>query len=115
MYYYLNEDRQPVKVKSLVDENFIQFSQKKNFNRVRRTFIQIPGKPRKVKVSTAFLTIDHGYLGGAPVLFETAIFGLKDTAPQPLIVARYLSWDDAAAGHKVVLRAVKRKQFNDLA
>lgn len=48
-----------------------------------------------VMVSTVFLTIDHAWGGGAPVLFETMIFG----GPHDEWQDRYHTWDEAEAGH----------------
>ena len=49
-----------------------------------------------VKVSTVFLGLDHSFGGGAPLLFETMIFGGKEDGYQD----RYSTWDEAIEGHK---------------
>lgn len=58
----------------------------------------------EVSVSTVFLTIDHSWGGGPPVLFETMVFGLGDAGePQ----WRYHTWAEAEAGHAKVVAAVQ--------
>lgn len=52
-------------------------------------------------VSTVFLGVDHNFIGGRPVLFETMIFGGEHDQEQE----RYCTWDEAEAGHA---RWVKR-------
>lgn len=47
-------------------------------------------------VSTVFLGIDHNFGDGAPLLFETMIFGGKHNEYQ----RRYATWTEAEAGHK---------------
>lgn len=47
-------------------------------------------------VSTVFLSIDHAYDGGLPVLFETMIFGGEHDEYQE----RYHTWEEAEYGHK---------------
>lgn len=54
-------------------------------------------------VSTVFLTVDHGFGRGAPVLFETMVFGGDHDGEQ----WRYRSWDDAEAGHRAVVDALR--------
>jgi len=60
-------------------------------------------------VSTVFLGIDHNWLGGTPILFETMIFD------SPLEIEsqwRYHTWDEAEAGHQKVTELV-RQMYND--
>lgn len=60
-----------------------------------------------ISVSTVFLGIDHGYGDGAPVLFETMIFGGKHHEWQQ----RYCTWEEAELGHQEAcdLSGIKRK------
>jgi len=51
-----------------------------------------------VHVSTVFLTMDHAWDRGTPVLFETMIFGGEHDGDQD----RYHTWDEAVAGHKAM-------------
>ena len=52
-----------------------------------------------VWVSTVFLTVDHAFLGGPPILFETMIFG----GPHDQLCWRYATWEGAEAGHRRVV------------
>lgn len=47
------------------------------------------------EVSTVFLGLDHNWSGGAPILFETLVFGGKLDGE----MNRYSSLEDAKAGH----------------
>jgi hypothetical protein len=55
--------------------------------------------PDGVRVSTVFLGLDHSFGEGAPVLWETMVFGGKHDQYQE----RYRSREDAIAGHKKAL------------
>lgn len=57
-------------------------------------------RPKKVRISTVFLGIDHSFGGEKPVLWETMIFG----GPHDQYQKRYTSIEDARRGHA---RAVK--------
>lgn len=62
-------------------------------------------KVGEVEVSTVFLGVDHGARdGGAPVLFETMIFGGSDEIDQSQW--RYTSRADALIGHAAALALV---------
>lgn len=54
-------------------------------------------------VSTVFLSLDHGFGEGPPVLWETMIFGGKHDGEQ----WRYTSREDALAGHATALALVQ--------
>lgn len=56
-----------------------------------------------VRVSTAFLGIDHNFGGGEPILFETMIFGGKHDQ----YTERYCTYEEAEIGHKQALTKVK--------
>jgi hypothetical protein len=49
----------------------------------------------EVEVSTVFLGIDHAFLGGPPVLWETMVFG----GEHDMFQRRYTSLDEAQKGH----------------
>jgi hypothetical protein len=54
-----------------------------------------------------FLGLDHQYgFNGPPVLFETMIFGGKHDDYQD----RYLTWDEAEAGHERAVKMVRRTE-----
>lgn len=54
-------------------------------------------------VSTVFLCLDHSFVEGTQMLFETLIFGgTLDGEGE-----RYSTWDEAAAGHALWAKRVK--------
>lgn len=59
-------------------------------------------------VSTVFLGIDHGW-GGSHLWFETMIFG----GPHDQWQDRYETYDQAEAGHKRVVAALKAGESPD--
>ena len=61
------------------------------------------GGPKPVRVSTVFLGLDHGH-GGKSLWFETMVFGGKLDLEQD----RYETWDEAVAGHKAMVKRVRR-------
>lgn len=56
-----------------------------------------------VHVSTVFLSIDHAFTGGPPVLWETMVFG----GPRDEEQERYTSRADAVAGHARMVARVR--------
>jgi hypothetical protein len=56
-----------------------------------------------VEVSTVWLGIDHAWLGGPPILFETMVFGGRWHQWQ----WRYGTEVEARAGHLIVTDAVR--------
>lgn len=78
------------------------------------------------EVSTVFLGIDHrGWSKGPPVLFETMVFERKAEIKtifgrlmpiRPDVEQnRYVSWDDAEAGHRATLRRLQKQEADALA
>lgn len=59
-------------------------------------------------VSTVFLMIDHNFLGGDPILFETMIFSEGDSVLDEY-QERYHTEDAARAGHARIVAMVKEK------
>ena len=57
-----------------------------------------------IRVSTVFLGIDHNFCGGAPLLFETMIFG----GPHDQEMQRYSTWDEAENGHEQMVELAKK-------
>jgi hypothetical protein len=76
-----------------------------------------------VYISTVFLALDHNwaYLDGhLPILFETMIFvpdelPLTDDDGEPLDEwqERYVTWEQAEAGHKIAVELVHRALGRD--
>lgn len=63
-----------------------------------------------VTVSTVFLGLDHNWgYQGAPVLFETMIFGGGHDQYQK----RYCTWDEAELGHKRAVRIATGEETED--
>ena len=57
----------------------------------------------EVYVSTVFLGVDHQFSYGPPLLFETMVFrGAMDERQW-----RYATWDEAEAGHRRVVEAIR--------
>lgn len=56
-----------------------------------------------IRVSTVFLGLDHAFMGGTPILFETMIFG----GPHDGRTRRYSTLDEALEGHQDMCRLAK--------
>jgi hypothetical protein len=54
-------------------------------------------------ISTVFLRLNHGYTEDSPLWFETMIFG----GEHDQFCDRYTTYDQAEAGHKRVVAALK--------
>lgn len=64
----------------------------------------------KYFVSTVFLGVDHSWgLGRKPILFETMVFGGDDNLDHDW-TKRYRTWDEAEAGHEIVVAKIKMKK-----
>jgi hypothetical protein len=57
-------------------------------------------------VSTVFLSIDHSYGGGPPILFETMVFG--GNGEGDVFCDRYATEEEARAGHTKTVDIVTR-------
>ena len=55
-----------------------------------------------VRVSTVFLGLDHSFLSGKPLLFETMVFGGDFDGEQK----KYSTWEEAEKGHKKMLKKI---------
>ena len=58
-----------------------------------------------VEIRTVFLSIDHSFGDGPPVVFETTIFGGKHDEYHK----RYCTWTEAKAGHKKAVAMVAKE------
>lgn len=68
------------------------------------------------EVSTVFLTMDHGYGSGPPVVFETMVFEIQDDASglgYERFCERYSTKAAAEAGHAKVVAALTAGQKPD--
>jgi len=63
----------------------------------------------EAEVSTVFLSLDHSFGHGAPLLFETLVFGGKLDGEQD----RYSTWDEAEAGHRAMVERVRASMSDD--
>lgn len=59
-------------------------------------------------VSTVFLGLDHQFVGGPPLLFETMVFG-KAGAGDDIYQARCSTWEQAETQHAEAVEWVRRK------
>lgn len=74
--------------------------------RVAETYIGDDTDPMAVRVSTVFLSLDHSFGQGPPLLFETMVFGGTMDGRQ----VRYSTWDEAEAGHARIVDAARSAQ-----
>ncbi len=106
--------------KPMSQEDWLSKFADMGYKQVARTTISL-GDNDRVTVSTVWLGLDHNWLDGPPLIFETMIFGLgeKDTPRdddefgyEPCY--RYSTKEDALRGHDACVKAVRRGQnFND--
>lgn len=99
MWYKLDENNNPVKANSSKDYfNWV------TENEVKRIVMRqdVDG----ITISTVFLGLDHSWIGGPPVLWETMIFGGEHDQYQE----RYYSFDDALDGHFKALELVIKQK-----
>jgi hypothetical protein len=62
-----------------------------------------------VEISTVFLSIDHNFGDGAPVLFETMAFDRSDGKWDEIEANRYSTYDEALEGHnQMVIEMINR-------
>lgn len=65
---------------------------------------------KDVVVSTVFLGLDHSFGKGAPLLFETMIFG----GPHDEYQERYSTFEEAEKGHDEAVKLAKRKLLREV-
>jgi hypothetical protein len=100
-YWVLDDERRPVQVQSLVA--WARWFQTADHH-VAVTQVG------DITVATVFLGIDHRVAGrGPPLLFETVCFSDGETV-EGAPFRRYVSWDDAEAGHATAVRRVRELQ-----
>lgn len=75
-------------------------------NQRRVAFTQVE---EGIKVSTVFLGLDHSFVGGPPVLWETMIFGGNHDQD----MWRYTSKADALLGHEQAVRIARGEVEDD--
>lgn len=62
-------------------------------------------------VSTVFLSLDHAFGGGPPVLWETLVYEKGEEEDQ----ARYRSLEEAKAGHELLVSGLLRRHPGSIA
>ena len=94
--YILDENKNPVMV-----EDTVEWSKQRIEAGSRTVKTEYVGK---IHISTVFLGMDHGWGEGAPVLFETMVFGECDMDCEQ---DRCCTWDEALEMHDAMVRKVK--------
>lgn len=87
-HWMLDKDKNPIQVDWRTSAEFCANFENRIVKKTRLT--------PEVEVSTVFLTIDHQFGEGPPLLFETMIFG----GPQDHWTDRYSTWNEAVSGHR---------------
>jgi hypothetical protein len=98
---YVLKGKQVVETNDLNEIN--KFYEENDLRRVNLT------KLGNYKISTVFLTIDHGF-GGKPMFFETGINLNGDWE----IVERYSTYDEALNGHKKYVEEYRETAVQNL-
>jgi len=92
MDYYIIDGKTPIATNDINEyANFM--------GKFAKRIVEQTELPNDVRVSTVFIILSCGYKDGLPLLFETKIFGGKYDEH----VERYTTWEQAQAGHKMVL------------
>lgn len=73
----------------------------------RATFQVAAEEVNDVTVSTVFLGLDHGWGEGPPQVFETMTFDHRADPTCDQFCWRYTTLDEAEAGHKAVVVAIR--------
>jgi len=116
-HYILDDERQPVECGLMRWARWMQDEQ-------RSKGIVGSTKTELYRVSTVFLGLDHGWGRGPPVLFETMVFdkqrsivewhdvlvSIHKSVDEDDFFHRYSTWDEAEAGHKTLVRRIRRAE-----
>lgn len=100
-YFVLNEHGEPVPCEDVLAWG-MWFQTSIAARIVARDLDEAPGAP-PVQVSTVFLAMDHSWLDGPPILYETLVFG----GPLDGEMERYTSRAEALEGHQEMCRRVR--------
>jgi hypothetical protein len=118
-YYILDDEHQPVKCGLMRWSRWFH-------NEQRSKGIVGSTETELYRVSTVFLGLDHGWGDGPPVLFETMVFDKKSsivewpdgtlasvhkTVDEDDFFHRYTTWSDAEAGHKALVRRIRKAEI----
>jgi hypothetical protein len=94
MHYYKLVDKKPIRCD--LKELFLQD------NSIAKN------KFGDVEVSTIFLFLDHSFMSGEPILFETMIFGGENDGYQ----MRYSTYEDSLIGHENACNLVNKVKID---
>ena len=97
------EGKTPVPVDTSTDEGLFAWAEW--FGTADRT-VRLTILTGGVTVSTVFISLNHNYGAGPPLLFETAIIRSGDFD----IVARYSTWNEAEAGHAATVATIQSEE-----
>jgi hypothetical protein len=104
MHYILNPDHstQP----ATLEEAFQQWKMWDDLGAYVAGHPKVVAKTQigNVEVSTVFLTLDHGFGSGPPILFETMVF---DGSGNGQDCVRYATWDEAVEGHEKIVQRIR--------
>lgn len=99
--YYLNDDH-TYRPATLMEWSF-QFEELSKAGKRHVATDIIHGK----HVSTVWLGLDHNYLGGKPLVFETMVFSEHEPNTD-IYMERYTTWEEAEDGHQKAIEWVKK-------
>ncbi len=101
-WWVLRDDGTPVNVS--FEEHCVW--NRRPFEETRRIAETLIEGSTDVRISTVFLTIDHSWSGGPPILFETMVFGGPEEIDR--WQERYSTLEDARAGHERAVAMVRK-------
>lgn len=99
MWYRLNEDK-------TIQPSVEYPDNMETVRRVAEDFVE------NILISTVFLSLDHGFHGAAPIVFETMVFESKDSFRESHCV-RYSTYQAALDGHNQIIEEVKLGQHRN--
>lgn len=106
IHYILDDDGEPVPADMSTDAGLLEWAEW--FSGTKRILARTE-TPEGVTVSTVFLGLDHSYMGGPPVLWETKIFGGEHDG----YTDRYTSRLEAFAGHERAAKLVTKNTVQE--
>lgn len=104
----LRDDKRVEVVDVSTPELFLKWAEVLNGMMGRRVRWTLLSKRRNIYVSTVFLAMDHSWVDGVELWFETMIFGTSISERQD----RYTTWREAELGHeRMVFQARQARQL----
>jgi hypothetical protein len=106
LLYTLDDHGDPVPcADTLAWGQWMKEARERGLLRVAQDSDEGPGG-RSIWISTAFLGVDHNFLGGTPLLFETMVFEGQDRRSLDNFFGRYPTRALALLGHQRICDAV---------